>query len=138
MKNTLTLSLTLLLVWIKVKNSLILDNNQFLIYNHNYPSARIAMWGTKYEDVGTYEHGLATNQLWTLQPHPYQKGCYYIVNEMWPRWRIADSKHTFIVYDGPHYPDNLFEFVPSGSFFYIYSCYYRKDRLAKYGVDIIF
>ena len=75
-------------------------------------------------------------QLWTLEPHSYQIGCYYIVNEYWPNWRIADSKHNFYVFDGPHWDDQLFRFVPSGSdgFFYIYNCLYTNDRIAKYGV----
>ena len=115
---------------------MVLNKNQFLIYNHNYPSARLAQWGQKYYDAGTYEHGLVLNQLWTLEPHSYQKGCYYIVNEYWPNWSIADSKHNFYIFDGPHWDDQLFRFVPSGSdgFFYIYNCLYTNDRIAKYGV----
>ena len=133
----LLLLLTALMLQIKAEKGLVLDKNQFLIYNHNYPSARLAQWGQKYSDAGTYEHGLALNQLWTLEPHSYQKGCYYIVNEYWPNWRIADSKHNFYVFDGPHWDDQLFRFVPSGSdgFFYIYNCLYTNDRIAKYGVQ---
>jgi len=115
-----------------------LDNNQFLIYNKVYHKARLAQWGTGGDDAGTYEHALYPDQLWTLEPHPSRKGCYYMVNEVYSQHRIANWKHNFKVYDGPHYNDQLFRFVPSGKndgFFYIYSCHYTNDRIAKYGVE---
>ena len=77
------------------------------------------------------------DQLWTLEPHPNKEGCYYIINEKYPQWRIADSKHKFVVFGGSYYDDQLFRFVPSGrndGYYYIYSCFHTNDRIAKYGV----
>merc|ERR1711971_718591 len=138
MKVLLLLMLTTLVLQIKADDSLVLDNNQFLIYNKVYHKARLAQWGLEESNAGTYEHALYPDQLWTLEPHPSKKGCYYIVNEEYPQHRIANYKHSFIIYNGKHYDDQLFKFVPSGKkdgFYYIYSCYYTNDRIAKYGVD---
>jgi len=127
--------LTTLVLQIKTDDSLVLDNNQFLIYNKVYHKARLAQWGTGGNDAGTYEHALYPDQLWTLEPHPSKKGCYYIVNEVHSQHRIANWQHNFIVYSGPHYNDQLFRFVSNGDgFYYIYSCHYTNDRIAKYGV----
>ena len=129
--------LTNLLLLMKTGESLTLDNNQFLIYNKVYHNARLAQWGKGKRDVGTYGFTLYPDQLWTLEPHPTQEGCYYIVNEVHSQHRIANSKHKFIVYSGPHYDDQLFKFVPSGDndgFYYIYSCFYTNDRITKYGI----
>ena len=138
MKLLLLLTLTTLVVLIKTDDTLVLDNNQFLIYNKVYHKARLAQFSEKNDrEIGTYEHGLNPDQLWTLEPHPSQKGCYYIVNEVHTRHRITNYKHQLIIYDGPHFGDQLFKFVPSGKndgFWYIYSCRYENDRLTKFGV----
>ena len=128
--------LAALVLQIKSDDNLILDNNSFLIYNKVYHKARLTQWGTDGDDVGSYEHAIYSDQLWNLQPHPSKEGCYYIVNERHSQYRIANYKHSMVVYDGPHYSDQLFKFVPSGSndgFYYIYSCRYTNDRIAKYG-----
>lgn len=128
--------LVTLMINCAVCTSLVLDNNQFLIYNKVYHKARLTQWSAGFTNVGTFEHALYEDQLWTLEPHPYQKGCYYIVNEIHSQYRIADASHTFIVYNGAYYDDQLFRFVPSGyndGFFYIYSCFHTNDRITKYG-----
>ena len=137
MKLIVLLMLTALVPQIKTDESLVLDNNQFLIYNKVYHKARLAQFSTTSDrEIGTFEHGLHPDQLWTLEPHPSKKGCYYMVNEKYTQHRITNYKHQLIIYDGPHYSDQLFKFVPSGKndgFYYIYSCRYENDRLAKLG-----
>ena len=137
MKLIVLLMLTALVPQIKTDDSLVLDNNQFLIYNKVYHKARLAQFSTKSDrEIGTFEHGLHPDQLWTLEPHPSKKGCYYMVNEKYTQHRITNYKHQLIIYDGPHYSDQLFKFVPSeknDGFYYIYSCRYENDRLAKLG-----
>ena len=131
------LVLATLVLQVKAEDSLVLDNNQFLIYNKVYHKARLTQFDTGYFDVGTYEHELNPDQLWTLEPHPNKEGCYYIINERYPQWRIANSKHKFVVFNGPYYEDQLFRFVPSGKndgFYYITNCLHTNDRIAKYGV----
>jgi hypothetical protein len=128
--------LPLLLLLPLVIESEILDNNQFLIYNKRYHKARITQWGANGDNVGTYEKAVYADQLWTLEPHPTKTGCYYMVNEAHPDYRIADWKHKFVVFSGPHYNDQLFKFEPSGNgdgYYYIISCRYPNDRMAKYG-----
>ena len=113
-----------------------LDNNQFLIYNKHYPHARLTLLPDN--SVGTSELELAPEQLWTLEPHPDNKGYYYIVNEAHPMLRLADSSNVLIAYDQLHYPDQLFKLVPSGNndgYFYIQNSYHDNDRIAKYGPD---
>jgi len=128
------LILTTLVLQTKTDDSLVLDNNQFLIYNKYYHMARLAQWGTDRSNAGTYEHALHPDQLWTLDPHPTIKDCYYIVNEQYSQHRIADSDHDFVVTDGPYYNDQLFKFVPNGDgFYYIFSCVYTNDRITKHG-----
>ena len=135
------LNMTLLLVMMITilvcqGESLILDNNQFLIYNKKYHKSRLAQWGTKHKNVGSYQHGLNFDQLWTLEPHPRKQGCYYIVNEKYPKFRLADYRHKLIVYDGNHYDDQLFKFVPNGDgYYYIKSCRYTHDRIVKWGTE---
>jgi len=134
MMSLILLMLTTLVLQIKTDDSLVLDNNQFLIYNKVYHKARLAQWGTDRSNAGTYEHGLYPDQLWTLDPHPTMKDCYYIVNERYSQHRIADSNHKFVVTDGTYYNDQLFKFVPNGDgFYYIYSCHYINDRITKHG-----
>lgn len=128
------LFLLIFLIFFTVNEGIVLDNNQFLIYNKVYHRARL----TLFQDgsIGTYEHGLHPDQLWTLKPHPSKKGCYYIVNEQYPQYRIADSRQRFVVYRGYHYPDQLFRFVPSRrypGYYFIFNCYHTNDRIAKYG-----
>lgn len=128
--------LPLLLLLPLVIESEILDNNQFLIYSKPYHTARITQWGASEEDVGTYEKAVYSDQLWTLEPHPTKTGCYYMVNEHRPDWRIADWNHHFVVNNGPRFDDQLFRFEPSGNgdgYYYIISCYHTEDRMAKYG-----
>jgi hypothetical protein len=128
--------LSLLLLLPLVIESEILDNNQFLIYNKRYHKARLAQWGNGGKDVGTYEKAIYSDQLWTLEPHPTKTGCYYLVNEKRPDYRIADASHRFVVFNGPYYDDQLFRFEPSGNgdgYYYIISCRYKNDRMAKYG-----
>ena len=108
-----------------------LDNNQFLIYNKIYHKARLTLFQNK--KVGSYEHGLYADQLWTLEPNPYRRDCYYLVNEYHPQYRLADHKHRMISYNGHRYADQLFRFVPSGGYYYIYNCHYTNDRIAKWG-----
>lgn len=130
----LVFRLTLLTLLIKASESLDVDNNQFMIYNKKYHKARITQFGKS--DVGTYEQGPYSDQLWTMETHPTQKGCYYMVNEKYPTSRIANSKHKLVIYGGNYFDDQLVRLEPSGSndgYFYIYSCYYRNDRIAKYG-----
>jgi len=59
-----------------------------------------------------------------------------MVNEVHSSFRIADNNQKFIVFDGPHYDDQLFRFKPSGNgdgYYYIYNCYHKNDRMGKYG-----
>merc|ERR1719447_1207907 len=122
------------LVILTKSESLIFNNSQFLIYNKKWHEARIAQWGTNSGNVGSYEHELRHSQLWTLVPHPDHSGCYYMVNERWPRYRLADYKRTFVTYAGYRFEDQLWKFIPDGEgFYYIYNCYYTKDRIAKWG-----
>ena len=135
MKVLIFILLTTLVLQIKTDDSLILDNNSFLIYNKVYHKARLTQFGTDEDDVGSYEYDFYSDQLWTLDPHPSRKGCYYIVNEKHSQYRIANHKHSMIVYSGPYYNDQLFKFVPSGKndgFYYIYSCHYTNDRITKF------
>ena len=128
------LILTILVLQIKTE-TVKLDHNQFILYNKFYHKAKLSQTGTGFKDIGTYEFELKPNQLWTFDPHPTKKGCYYIVNEYYPKLRLADNKQNFGAYSGPYYDDQLFKVVPSGKndgFFYLYSCYYEKDRIAKY------
>lgn len=121
---------------VKAETEEVLDNNQFLIYNKKYPFARLTQYKAKEKEVGTYEGGIYSDQLWTLTPHPYQEGCYYIENEFHPGWRIANYRHTFKVYEGPYFDDQLFKFVPfDDEYYYIYNCHYTNDRITKYGHD---
>ena len=110
---------------------LMLDNNQFLIYNKMYPHAKLTL--LKDVSVGTTELALAPEQLWTFKPSENIKGCYYIINEAHPELRLADWKNKLIAYDDKHYGDQVFKLVPSGNddgHFYIYSqCYERDIRI---------
>ena len=115
---------------------LVLDNNQFLIYNKMYPHAKLTL--LKDLSVGTTELALAPEQLWTFKPSENIKGCYYIINEAHPELRLADWKNKLIAYDDKHYGDQVFKLVPSGNddeHFYIYSQCYEEDRIAKYDRD---
>ena len=136
MKVLILLMLTSPMLLIKTDGSLVLDNNSFLIYDKVYHKARLTQWDTGYYDVGTCEHAIYSDQLWTLEPHPSKEGCYYIMNEKHSQYRIANYRHSFVVYDGPHYNDQLFKSVHSGNndgSYYIYSCSYTNDRIAIYG-----
>ena len=126
------LLLTTLLFQFKAAEGVEFDNNQFLIYNKVYHEARLTLFQDK--SVGSYEHGLYKDQLWTLKPHPRQKGCYYLVNEEHPQYRLADHKHTLIAYNKHRYADQLFKFVDNNDgYYYIYNCYHTNDRIAKWG-----
>ena len=113
-----------------------LGHNQYLIFNKSYHRARLAQWGPGHTDVGTYEHGLNPNQLWTLESHPHRPGSYHVINERNPQHRLTNHKHNFIVYNGPHFPDQLFKFVSKDDgYYFIQSAHYPEDWLTKHGVE---
>merc|ERR1712241_774521 len=117
-----------------VGDEIIFDNNMFFIYNRVYHNARLAQWGTNEIDIGTHEHGIYEDQLWLLKPHPRKKGCYYMANGVHQNYRIVDHRdRNLIVFSGNHYDDQLFRFEPVGKYYYIKSCLYKNDRLAKFG-----
>jgi len=116
--------------------SLDLDNQQFLIYNKKYHRARIAQWGRRHRNVGTYQHGLRFGQLWTMKSDPNKKGCYYIHNYKYSRYRLADYRGKLLTYPKSYFDDQLFKFVPNGKGYYrIFSCYYPTHRLRKWGAQ---
>lgn len=120
-------------------DELVLDQNEFFIYNRQYHKARLAMWGEGDRDFGTNEHAIEDNQLWFLEAHPYEEGCYYIKNEVYSQNRLAaHSTKNLLSYNGPHYEDQLWKFVPSGKddgFYYIYNCLHKEHRITKLGVE---
>lgn len=139
----LTLTVVLIIGQSQAADDLVLNNTQFLIYNYKFHKARIAQWAERDTAVGTYEHELKPDQLWTFEPHPTKTGCYYIRNEMYQRYRLADAsqwfginnEHNFIVTSGAYKDDQLFKLVPSGKhagYYYIYSCLYTNDRIGKW------
>ena len=104
-----------LVLQIKVQEILVLDNNQFLIYNKVYHKAGFAQWGTGGWEVGTYKQGLYPDQLWTQEPHPSKEDCYYIVTKLIPFTEsLTGNRSSLSTLD--------------------HSCYYTNYRIAKYGV----
>ena len=130
--------LTSLVFQAKVDGSLVLDNNEFFIYNKMKHKARLTLYKTGWDEFGTYEHELADNQLWLLEPNPNKEGCYYMVNERHSQYRFADSKKNgLIAYKGNYFEDQLWRFVPSGEndgYYYIKSCVYTNDKMTKFAV----
>ena len=57
-----------------------LDGNTFFIYNKQYEHAKLAQWGTKRRDVGTYEQRIYPDQLWYLKESTNYPGYLYIEN----------------------------------------------------------
>lgn len=116
-----------------------LGHSQFLIYNKSYHRARLAQLNaSSCALAGTYEHELSPDQLWTLEAHPQRPGFYYVVNERYPKHRLAtviDKGVTKIfVYDGAYFEDQLFKFVSNDDGFYsITNAAYPEDWLTKHG-----
>ena len=127
---------------------LVLDNNQFLIYNVDYPFARLTLSkdGDHYK-VETTEGELAPEQLWTLIPDPNVPGSYYIASEKYPTCKMRDRRANSIdmqcdleISQEPfHTEDTLFMIIQWNNLkvnkdsYFIYSHYYQNDRIAKYG-----
>ena len=113
-----------------------LDRNTFFIFNKVYNRAKIAQWGTRGRDVGTYEQGTYADQLWYLEQSSRYPGYYYIRNAYRQGYRLAKwgrGDSAMGVYNGQYYDDQLWRFQREGAYYRIYNKVYSSAKIAKWG-----
>jgi len=69
-----------------------------------------------------------------LEADPQKPGFYYVVNERYPKYRLGVTNHTFVVWDGSHFTDQLFKFVSNHDGYYsIQNALYPEEWITKHG-----
>lgn len=114
-----------------------LENNAFFIYNKEHTKSRIAMWGTKGREMGTFDDGVYADQLWMLVPERNEPGYFYIENVHRSRYRIAkwgSGDREVGAFGGHYYSDQLWKFEKQHDGHYlIYNKNHPESRIAKWG-----
>ena len=67
----------------------ILDKNTFVLYNKQYPHAKLAQWGTGRRDFGTKETKTDPKQLWYFEESPTDRRYHYLTNVHYDEYRLS-------------------------------------------------
>lgn len=107
------------------------------MYNKKYANSRIAQWGTKSREMGTFDGAMYADQLWMLVPDRNEPGYFYIENAHRSRYRIAkwgSGDREVGAYGSHYYGDQLWKFEKQNDGHYlIYNKQHPESRIAKWG-----
>lgn len=120
----------------RMAGTITLDGNTVFFYNKRYEHARIAQWGTGGRDVGTYDQGVHSDQLWRLEESSNHPGYYYIHNAHHEGYRLAkwgSGNNQVGVYNLGYYEDQLWRFQQEGDYYRIYNKKYPSAKITKWG-----
>ena len=108
----------------------------FFIINKAYSHAKLAQWGTRGRDIGTYEQKVYPDQLWRLEAEPEHPGYYYICNVHNDGYRIGKwggDDQAVGNCNGQYFDDQLWKFEKFGDFYRIFNYKYKDAKIAKWG-----